>query len=73
MYNGSYIKVKSYQDLFVFFEKVPKNKCLFVKNAKYEAAGSPEVSSRTLIFSSNKTHTKLVRPNKKICVVQVTS
>ena len=38
---------------------VPNNKRLSIQKAKYEAAGSPEVSSRTLIFSSNKTHKTL--------------
>ena len=39
--------------------KVPKNKLLFIKEANFEATGSPELSSRRLIFSSDKTHKKL--------------
>ena len=34
---------------------VPKNKRLLILKVKHETAGSPEVASRTLIFSHNKT------------------
>ena len=57
----------SYQHLFVFFDIHSKyilpinkgsEKQTVIHLRGYEATGSPEMSNRTLIFSSDKTHKK---------------